>query len=101
MSGSSSSLLDEDIERTTIWLDSLGRAPSDKFLGVDYDPNDEDGRSLSAALAILSEFAPSHVIPGTCRTGSSGFRECAGMALAKSMAFNGSKDSRYPLVTAK
>ncbi len=60
----SSPFINKHIESATIWLDSLGSAPSDKFLRVDYDPNDEECFSLSTALAILSEFAPSFIIPG-------------------------------------
>jgi hypothetical protein len=58
------SFIDEQIEGATIWLDSVGGAPSDKFLRVDYDPNSEASASLAEALAILGEFAPSFIIPG-------------------------------------
>ena len=56
--------VDELVDGTTIWLDSYGSAPSDKFIRVDYDPNDEHTHSFQSALFILSEFAPSFVIPG-------------------------------------
>jgi hypothetical protein len=60
----SSPLMDESVEGNTIWLDGIGSAPSAKFLRVDYDPDDEQFRSFSSALAVLSEFAPSFIIPG-------------------------------------
>lgn len=67
---SGSSLIDESVQRATAWLDSAGTAPADKFLRVDYDPNDEyPFSSFQAALRILCEFAPAVIIPGTCRSG--------------------------------
>jgi len=59
-----SSFVNELSEGVTVWLDSVGSAPADKLVRVDYDPNGEVSASLAGALAILSEFAPSFVIPG-------------------------------------
>jgi hypothetical protein len=60
----SSPFLHEAIESITIWLDSVGSAPSDKFIRVDYDPNDEKSASFEAALAALGEFVPTLKAPG-------------------------------------
>jgi hypothetical protein len=58
-------LVNKHSQGTTIWLDSSGSAPSDKFLRVDYDPNDKvPPSSFQAALGILSQFAPTVIIPG-------------------------------------
>jgi hypothetical protein len=59
-----SSFIDELSEGVTVRLDSVGSAPSDKFVRVDYDPNSEVSALLAVALPILSEFAPSFIIPG-------------------------------------
>jgi hypothetical protein len=48
----------------TTWLDSIGSAPADKFIRVDYDADGEVSISLGVALTILSQIAPSFVVPG-------------------------------------
>ena len=57
-------VFDKSVDGTTIWLDGVGGAPANKFLRVDYNPNDELSHSLQRALFILGDFAPSFVIPG-------------------------------------
>jgi hypothetical protein len=51
-------------ERLTIWLFGSGDAPSEKYLRVDYDPNDQMASGLPAALLALGLVSPSFIAPG-------------------------------------
>lgn len=58
--------MDEGVDGPTIWIDSVGTAPRDKFIRVDYDADNQASPSLSlqVALLALSRLMPSFVIKG-------------------------------------